>query len=121
METDDKRDDNRLSEPEVAYERTPKASVSHSRKTVEEMMEIIRREHPRLYAKIPDLRERLEALEHPRPCTVEELRARIDGIQARIDAGDDRGISLEEFQAEMEEEFPELKRRYLCGRHPFPS
>ena len=121
METDDNKTDNRLREPEAVYGRLPRTDAIPSRKTVEEMMEIIRREHPRLYAKIPDLRERLEALEHPRPCTVEELRARIDGIQARIDAGDDRGISLEEFQAEMEEEFPELKRRYLCDRHPFPS
>ena len=115
MEADDNKTDNRLSEPEVAYERTPKASVSHSRKTVNEMVDIIRREHPCFYAEMPDLRERLDTLEHPRPLTKREARQRIEWIQEEIDAGCDSGITWEKFQAEMEEEFPELKHRYPCG------
>ena len=98
METKDEH--NKVREPELAYGRR--------RKTVDEMVEAIRREHPRLYAAIPNLREELERLEHPRPMTMEEINARIDEAEAEIEAGVP-GMTLEEFQAEMEAEYPELK------------
>ena len=40
--------------------------------------------------------------------TMEEINARIDEAEAEIEAGVP-GMTLEEFQAEMEEEYPELK------------
>ena len=98
METKD--ENNKVSEPELAY--------GQRRKTVDEMVEAIRRDHPRMYAAIPNLREELERLEHPRPMTRKEAQERIARIQAEIDAGEP-GMTLEEFQAEMEEEYPELK------------
>ena len=77
METKD--ENNKVSEPELAYGRR--------RKTVDEMVEAIRRDHPRMYAAIPNLREELERLEHPRPMTMEEINARIDEAEAEIEAG----------------------------------
>ena len=91
MESDDNKTDNRLSEPEVAYERTPKASAT----------EEIGDKYPWLRA-YPDYLQEWERLEHPQPCTVEERRARIAAIQARIDAGDDKGISMEELFDHLE-------------------
>ena len=63
MEADDNKTDNRLSEPEVAYERTPKASAT----------EEIGDKYPWLRA-YPDYLQEWERLEHPQPCTVEERR-----------------------------------------------
>ena len=101
METKD--ENNKVREPELAY--------GQRRKTVDEMVEAIRREHPRMYAAIPNLREELERLEHPRPMTMEEINARIDEAEAEIEAGVP-GLTWEEFQAEMEAEYPELK--HIC-------
>ena len=121
MEADDNKTDNRLSKPEVAYERTPKASAMRSRKTVDENgMEFpgrifqgsdIEREEPWLRGFLEQLPDELERLDHPQPCTVEERRARIAAIQERIDAGDDKGISLDEFMRRASV----LRRLYICG------
>lgn len=105
----DEEKNNRLGEPEMVYERRTPTYTQHRRKTVDEMVEGIRKEHPRLYAEIPDLRKRLEELENPKPMTKEEINARFDKIEAKIKAGV-RGMTLEEFEARMEEEFPELKQ-----------
>ena len=101
METKD--ENNKVREPELAY--------GQRRKTVDEMVEVIRREHPRMYAAIPNLREELERLEHPRPMTMEEINARIDEAEAEIEAGVP-GLTWEECQKWAEEEFPELKGVY---------
>ena len=103
----DEEKNNRLGEPEMVYERRTPTYTQHRRKTVDEMIEIIRREHPRMYAEDPDLREHLEELENPKPMTRQEACERIAKIQARIDAGE-RGITSEEMFSNIEKENPWL-------------
>ena len=83
----DEEKNNRLGEPEMVYERRTSTFSQHRRRTVDELMEIIRREHPRMYAEDPDLRKHLEELENPKPMTRQEIDARIDEAEAEIKAG----------------------------------
>ena len=78
---------NRLSEPELVYERRrTKISSQRFEKIEQEVW---------LQDFLRQLPENLNKLNNPVPYTDEELRARIDEAQAEIDAGK-KGISPEE-------------------------
>ncbi len=97
METKD--ENNKVSEPELAY--------GQRRKTVDEMVEAIRREHPERYADDPGFCQRMADLVYPTPMTREEYRNHIAQIQKAIDAGD-QGKTSEEVFRDFERENPWL-------------
>ena len=94
MEADDNKTDNRLSEPEVAYERTPKAALP-----------IYSDEYKR-WRRIADESHAKDFTAYPIPYTQEELEARILVAEADIAAG--KVIAWEDLKQELERDFPWL-------------
>ena len=94
MEADDNKTDNRLSEPEVAYERTPKAALP-----------IYSDEYKR-WRRIADESHAKDFTAYPIPYTQEELEARI--LVAEADIAACKVIAWEDLKQELERDFPWL-------------